>query len=232
MIKEDEIVMCTVRDIQGTTVFVEIENNGQGTLAMSEVAAGRIRNLREHVLPNKKIVCKVLKINEDGHAQLSLRRVTGKEREKVEEQYKRERTLKTLLKATITDSEKVIAAIKEKYSLGDFFDEAKDNPSLLEKFMKKEEAQRLATLITEKEEREKTVKKIFILKTMAESGLEEIKKMLAIPEVVIHYLGSSQFSISAKGKDFKEAEHKIDTALMEIEKRAKDKKATFELKEK
>ena len=61
-LKEDEIVMCTVKSIEGTTVFLEIESNGTGSMAMSEVAAGRIRNLREYVFPKKKVVCKILKI--------------------------------------------------------------------------------------------------------------------------------------------------------------------------
>ena len=61
-LKENDLVMCSVKSIEGTTVFVEIEGNGQGNIAMSEVAAGRIRNLREHISINKKIVCKVLKM--------------------------------------------------------------------------------------------------------------------------------------------------------------------------
>ncbi len=231
MIKEDDVVVCTVKEIQGTTIFVEIEGNGAATIVMSEVAAGRIRNLREYVFPNKKIVCKVLKIDPDGHAHLSLRRVTGKEREEIEEQYKKEKTFVTLLKATLKEPEKVIADIKEKYTLGEFLDEIKVNSKLLEKFMKKEEAERLAVLLVEKEEREKTIKKIFILKTTAETGIDDIRQILAVSGVKIRYLGSSQFSLAATAKDFKEADHKVNIALEYIEKQAKEKKAHFELKE-
>ena len=42
-LKEDDLVMCTVKSIEGTTVFVEIENRQEAS--MSEVAAGS-RNLR------------------------------------------------------------------------------------------------------------------------------------------------------------------------------------------
>ncbi|MEN9625985.1 MAG: hypothetical protein RL557_313, partial [archaeon] len=61
-LEEGQIVLCTVDKIIGTTVFVRIDNNGEGTLTFSEIAPGRIRNLREYVMPGKKIVCKILKI--------------------------------------------------------------------------------------------------------------------------------------------------------------------------
>ena len=53
-LREDQVVMCTVKSIEGTTVFLEIEGNGTGSMAMSEVAAGRIRNLRELLAKKEK----------------------------------------------------------------------------------------------------------------------------------------------------------------------------------
>lgn len=231
-LKEDDIVRCTVKGIEGTTVFLEIEGNGAGSMVMSEVAAGRIRNLREYVFPNKKIVCKVLRIAADGHIELSLRRVTGKEREEARERYKKERTFASLLGTLVPDVHTVIENIKKEYDLADFFDKLRDQPALLETFIKKDEARRLAAMLAEKEEREKHAKREFILKSGAESGLQDIKSILAVPNVDIRYLGSGKFSISAIGADFKEANAKVDVALAEIEKHAKEKKAHFEMKEK
>ena len=229
-IKEDDLVLCTVKRIEGTTVFVTLEGDGEGSIVMSEVAAGRIRNLREYVAPNKKIVCKILKIM-NGHPQLSLRRVTAKERETVEERHKKEKTFTSLLKAIVKDADKVLEKIKEKFELGHFFDQVRTKPELLHEFLKKEHAQSLAKMIAEKEEREKKVRHIFILKSMNETGIEEIKEILNIPDATIKYLGSSQFSIEAKGKDFKEANLKVSALLQVIEQRTKEKKAQFELKE-
>lgn len=231
-LKEDDVVMCTVKSIEGTTVFVDIEGHGKGTIVMSEVAAGRIRNLREYVFPNKKIVCKILNISQDGHIQLTLRRVTGKEREELQEKYKKEKTFISLLKTIIKDPQNIINSIKEKYELWEFFEEAQEKPSLLEKFLKKEDSTRLAQLMAEKEEREKTAKKIFTLQSTAEKGVRDIQELLKTKDIEIHYLGSSKFSASAKGSDFKEANNKLSIALTDIEKKAKEKKAVFELKEK
>ena len=51
-------------------------------------------------------------------------------------------------------------------------------------------------------------------------------------DVEIRYLGSSKFSISASGKDFKEANAKISSALEQIKSHSKKKQATLEVKEK
>lgn len=230
-IKEDELVMCTVKSIEGTTVFVNIEEGGQGNIAMSEVAAGRIRNLREHVSVNKKIVCKVLKITNE-NIQLSLRRVTAKEREEILEHYQKERTAISLLKTVTKTPEKIIEKIKEKEKLWSFFDKAREDPSILEKVMSKEEAQSLAKIFSEKKESEKKAKRIILIKSTTESGVKDIKDVLNIKDSDISYLGSSQFAVSAKAKNFKEANLKVSAAIGEIEKRAKEKKIFFETKEK
>ena len=232
LLKPDSIVMCTVKSIEGAIVFVNIEGGGEGSIVMSEVAAGRIRNLREYVFPNKKIVCKVLRMASDGHAELTLRRVTGKEREESQERFRKEKTFASLITSVVENAPQVLEKIKAKYELADLFDAVRTQDKILEEFMKKEEAQRLVTMIAEKEEREKTAKQLCTLKTAAENGISDIKHILSVPEVQIHYLGSSQFSVSATGANFKEANTKVNIAWKEIEKRAKEKKVLCELKEK
>lgn len=78
-----DILICAVEKIAGTTVFVEIEGSDKrGTIILSEIAAGRIRNLRDYVVPKKTIVCKVLRVSKD-HVELSLRRVKEKEKKEI-----------------------------------------------------------------------------------------------------------------------------------------------------
>mgnify|MGYP003395573470 CR=1 FL=1 len=181
----------------------------------------------------KKIVCKVLKVYPD-HAELSLRRVTAKEREEIQERYKKNKTFSSILKAISPESEKIISKIKEEYELWDFFDNIKENPSLLEKFFKKSEVESITKLLAEKRDKEKTVKKTFTIKSYSETGLSDIKNILSLKEkkVSLNYLGSSKFSISASAKEFKDAEHLVFSAIKQIEQKAKEKKAIFELKEK
>jgi len=54
-LEEGEIVLCTVDRIVGTVVFVKIDGEEKnGSIILSEIAPGRIRNLREYVIPKKR----------------------------------------------------------------------------------------------------------------------------------------------------------------------------------
>lgn len=231
-IKETDIVLCTVKKIEGTTVFVTIDNcEKEGSIVFSEIAAGRIRNIREYVSPNKKIVCKVIKMYQD-HVELSFRRVTASERDAVMEKSKQETTFKTMLKQIVASPEKVIEKIRIDMPLHDFMTQAKENPKIINDYFNKQEAEKLTKMLLEKKEKDKEAKRTFILKSDSNSGMNDIKSLLATKEADISYLGSSQFSITTKAKDFKEANNKLNTILDKISKAAKDKKCFFELKEK
>src|SRR5210317_1898406 len=83
---EDELVLCTVTNIHFHSVFAKMDeyDNKTGLIHISEISPGRIRNIRDYVVEGKKVICKVLKIDEGrGHIDLSLRRVNdGQKREK------------------------------------------------------------------------------------------------------------------------------------------------------
>jgi translation initiation factor 2 alpha subunit (eIF-2alpha) len=224
--------MCTVKKIEGTTVFVDLEEGGQGSIVMSEIAAGRIRNLRDYVSLGKKIVCKVLRA-ENGRIELSLRRVTASEKEKIKERYEKEKSLLSMLKASVKKPEEVFVKIKESYDAIEFLEEIKSNPAIIEKFISKSEIPAFTKVFAEKKEKEKEVKKKIILKAISSTGIKEMKEVLQeAKNVEISYLGNSKFSIFAKAKDFKEANQKIQTAIEKIKSKAKEKKLAFEAEEK
>ena len=230
-LKEGDLVLCTVKKIDKTTIFLDIENNGEGSMVLSEVAAGRIRNLRDYVTINKKIVCKVLKV-ENNHTELSLRRVTGKEKEDILDKYKKEKSLVKMLETIIKNSGEIINKIREEHNLVSLFEDIASSSSILKKFFSKEELEKLTKIITEKTDKEKTVKKLFKLSSISSNGLTEIKDILNLEDVEINYLGSSKFSITAKAKNFKEANKKLSSALEQIQHKAKQKNAQFEIIEK
>lgn len=230
--KEDDVILCTVKRIEGTTVFLEIENKKQGTMIFSEVSPGRIRNFRKYIVPNKKVVCKILRIK-DGHPELSLRRVTAKERDEVLEIHKKEKILANILKPVVKEkTPEILEKIQKKYSLAEFLDEARENSALIENFVTKKQAEELKKIFAEKKEKEKEVTKIIILKTNKESGLKDIKESLKTEEAKINYLGSSKFSILVKDKNYKNANSKLDEIVEEIKSKAKSFGIKFEVKEK
>ena len=233
-LKEDDIVLCTVKRVEGTTVFLEIENfpGVQATMIFSEVSPGRIRNIRDYIAIKKKIVCKVLLIRNE-HPELSLRRVTSKEREEILDHHKKEKILENIIKPVLKDkTQSILQKIKEKYELSDFLDEARENPKLIEKFVAKSHAPELIKIFSEKREKEKEVKQIIKLTSQSSSGLKDIKKTLDNEEAKIYYLGSSKFSVSVKAKDYKIANFQIEKILEEIKQKAKKLNVTLEIKEK
>jgi len=231
-LNENDVILCTVKRIDRTTVFLDIEGHGRGTMIFSEVSPGRIRNIREYVVPNKKIVCKVLRIK-DGHPELSLRRVKAKERDEVLETHKKEKVLANVLKPVLKEkTPEILEKIKEEYQLAEFLDEARENSALIEKFVTKKQSEELKKIFAEKEEKEKEVSKVIILKTHKESGLKDIKGALKTEEAKINYLGSSKFSVLVKDKNYKNANSKLDKIIEEIKSKAKSFGIKFEVKEK
>lgn len=231
-IREDDIVMCTVKKIEGTTVFVKIDDDGEGSIVMSEIAAGRIRNLRDYVTIGKKIVCKVLSTKK-GYIELSLRRVTGKEKEEMKERYQRERTLFSMLKASTKKPEDILKKIKESFDVPDFLETVRSNLKILEKFLTKLEVQVFTKILAEKKEKDKIVKKNVIIKSYYSEGIKDIKEVLKTAKGVdISYLGSSRFSIMAKARDFKSANTKVSKTIEQLKQKAREKRLFFELEEK
>ena len=229
-LNEDAVILCTVKRIEKTTVFLEMENGEQGTMIFSEVSPGRIRNIRDYIVPNKKIVCKILRI-QGGHPELSLRRVTAKEREEVLEKHKKEKILGNILKPILGEkTPKTLEKIKEKYSLAEFLDEARENSALITNFVTEKQATELKKIFAEKKEKEKEVAKTIILKTNKESGLKNIKESLKTDKAKINYLGSSKFSVLVKDKNYKTANLKLEKLIDGIRKKAKSLEIKFEVK--
>src|SRR3989344_2187743 len=176
---EGQLVLCTVKVIDKANIFFDIEEQGEGSMVLSEVAAGRIRNLREYVFPGKKIVCKVLNVS-NGHVELSLRRVTAKERQEVLERYKKERSFASMLKTIASNPEEIVKKIKKEHDLVSFLEEAKDNTEILKKYFSKEQIEKLSKVLKEKINKEKEVKKIFKISSTSNIGVLDIKEILDI----------------------------------------------------
>ena len=96
-----DLVMATVEDVMDYGAYVRLdEYDKRGLLHISEISSSWIRNIRNFVREGQKVVLKVLRVDmEKGHVDLSLRRVT--KREKIEKimSWKKERKAETLLRS-------------------------------------------------------------------------------------------------------------------------------------
>jgi len=224
-LEEGQIVLCTVRKTVGTTVFVHLDEYGkEGTIITSEIAPGRIRNLRDYVVPQKKIVCKILRIGAKGHIDLSLRRVTVKEKRELTEMHKKEKSLAATLKTITENAKEIIDKIRQKSSLVDFFEDAKEDSEILEKYLSKEEASKILKILKEKREKEIFVRKKFKLTCEENDGICKIKEMLPAD---ITYVAAGKFLLTVKDKNYKDANLKVNKLLEEIEDKAKQEGCKF-----
>lgn len=225
-------VLCTVERIEGTAVFVILENGKEGSIVTSEIAPGRIRNIRDYVVPKKKIVCKILRISEKGNAELSLRRVSQKERKEVLDRHNQERAYISILKKVLGDkTDSVLKKINEEDSVSDFFAEAKKNSKKLENLVGSDFKKILEMLNTQKTKKA-ILKKEIILKSELPNGIQVIKKILGnVNEAKIMYIAAGKYSVQTVSDDMKKSGNLSRKILEEIEKKAKESKAEFSIKE-
>ena len=225
-----DIVLCTVDRIIGTTVFVSIDRNGEGSIVMSEIAPGRIRNIRDYVVPKKTIVCKVLRISGD-RIELSLRRVTQKEQKEIKEQYKQERSYKNILKSVLGDkAEETTKKILEKEKIYDFLQRAKEDPKELEQILGKIDAKKILDILNAQKQKKAVIKKEISLTTKESNGLTRIKDLLSdIQDVGVRYIAAGRYSLRTESKDIKTADQNLTKALDELEKQARKQKVEFSI---
>jgi translation initiation factor 2 subunit 1 len=237
----DEIVLCTVTNVQYNSVFCSLDEyeNKSGMIHISEVSAGRIRNIREYVAEGKKVICKVLNIDrERGHIDLSLRRVgEGQKREKnmtLKQEQRAENIIEHLAKEQKKDVPafyaQVAAPILEHYEyLFMAFEDIVEG-----KFSLKDTAldPKLAKLVEETvKERIKPkqvqIEGVFSITTHAENGLAKVKDALikareASKTGEIRYLGAGKYKITVTAEEFKEAEKLLKAATDSFEKSFKN----------
>jgi len=219
--EEDDLVFCTVTKIQYNSVFVNLdEYDKQGMIHISEISPGRIRNIRDFVKENKKIVCKVLRINEEkGYIDLSLRRVTETQKRikisEMQQEQKAEKILEILSKDLNIELKKVYEEVSEKVSSiypnlnACFEDIANDKFSLEELKIDKRISKNLTELIKQRIKPKKIeINALFFLQSYKPEGVDDIKKILKKVEKdgEVIYEGAGKYKITVTSEDYKKAE--------------------------
>ena len=225
-----DIVLCTVDRIVGTTVFVDIDGDGEGSIVFSEVAPGRIRNIRDYIVPKKKIVCKVLRISGD-RIDLSLRRVTLKEQKEIKERYKQERGFISILKTVLKEkAEDALEDISKQGGIHGFLEKVKNDPKELEELIGEQNSKKVFDIFKAQKQKRAVIKKEIILKSMDSDGLEKIKEILGkIDGAEIRYISAGKYSLKKEDENIKEADQKLKEIIEMIGKRAKISNLDFSI---
>jgi len=183
-IEQNDILFCTVERITKTNVSVKINGTKlTGSIIMSEIAPGRIRNIRDYVVPKKTIICKVLNVT-NNNIHLSLRRVKEKERKEIIEQNKIEKNYRSILKSVLKEkTPEIVGKITESSTLYVFLEEAKKDSKKLEKLIGKENSKKVLEILNTQKEKTISLKKEIKLTTTKPTGLTLIKKKEVIEKI-------------------------------------------------
>lgn len=248
----NEFVKCTVKKIYGNSVFVTIdEYEKEGVLTISEIAPGRIRNLRDHVTEDKVIICKVLRVDANANRiDVSLRRVSiTVMKDKLEEIKKEEYSDKIY-----TDVAKILETTKEELfekTYEPIFDEyvtvfealydiMLDN-SKIEMFtnLSKEQRDVFVKNINDKIKPEEVQYKTkFDLNSFDENGVLKIKEAIKLSveatkydKIKVSYLAAGKFGLVIKHDDIKLASKVFNSFKSSLESNAKSNKLELSITE-
>jgi translation initiation factor 2 subunit 1 len=210
-------------------VFAQLdEYEKNGMIHISEIAPGRIRNIRDYVVEGKKVVCKVLRVNQErGYIDLSLRRVNELQKktklEFIKQEQRAERILEFVTKKLNLNLAEaytaVMAKIEKDYEmLYLFFEDVVEGEVKLEDYIEPKMAKELqeVILLRLKPTRVELKGEIY-LQTLAPNGIDIIKSSLQkatdiSKEVEVRYKGSGKYFFNVSSSDYKNAEKLMEQA--------------------
>lgn len=238
MPEENEVVICTVKEIKRQSVFVNMDEYkySEAVISISEVSPGRIRNIRNYVQVGKKIYCKVLRVDSTRkQVDLSLRRVNQKERIDKNTELRKENLAETILKLTAKEFNlkledfykiKFEKILSEYYYLFEFFEEWLLDESVFDvhKLDISQEQKKYIYELIKTRFKKPLIEVRYSLKIRSESenGLEKIRTPIInylkdSDNIEIYYLGGGRYQAKIVGENFKDEENKMQKFLKYIE---------------
>jgi len=230
-----DLVIATVSRITDYGAYVTLdEYDREGLLHISEISTSWVRNIRDHVREGQKVVLKVLRVDpRKGHVDLSLKRVTRRERIEKTLLWKKERKAEGLLRSA---AEKLGISSEELYEkagvilekqFGSFHEGleavARDGVNVLLKLGVPEKIAKVLEEIAKEKIRIPMVKikGTFELRCLKPNGVELIREaLLAAKEatdskeakVRLYVVSPPKYCIEVLAEDYKIAEHVLQQA--------------------
>ena len=227
-----ELVMATIKSVMDYGAYANLdEYNRRGFLHISEISSSRIRHVRDFVRENQKMILKVLRVDvEKGHIDLSLRRVTKRERIEKTKSYKKTRKGETLLQAVAEKSglpihevyQKAGIILEEKYGLYEGLELAvKEGPEVLTKLDIPEDLAKIIVQVAEERIRLKMVivKGVLEVRCMTPNGVKciqnafiDAKKSQEAKDAKIEFcvIATPRYSVEVSADNWKRAEEILE----------------------
>jgi translation initiation factor 2 subunit 1 len=233
-----DLVVATVTRVVDYGAYVKLDeyDGVEGLIHISEIASTYVRNIRVHVREGLKLVLKVLRVSSQrAQVDLSLRRVTGREKSEKMLEWKRVKKADSIIKGAAErlkvgeeDVSKVSAVIYEKFDNPfDAFEEAIDEGE--ETFSKlgisEDWAKALMEVARSKIKLEKAKVTGTVELTCAKTaGVEAIRQALHEAKKVkktrgttirIYTVGSPHYRLEVRSKEITDAQATLNLAIEE-----------------
>jgi len=234
-----DLVVATVKRVEDYGAYVKLDEFAgiEGLVHISEMATTWVRNIRDHAREGQKLVLKVLRVNpQRNQIDLSLRRVTGREKSEKMLEWKKERKAEAILKSAAEkmnkpeeDAEAIKNTILEKFGgLYDPLEEAmEEGPEALVKAgLTDEWVQAIAEVSKTKIRLERSkVRGTVAVSCHKPGGLEIIRQTLLGAkkvrrprgsEIKIYTIGAPKYRIEVEAGSFEAAEKTLNLVTEEI----------------
>ncbi|MDR3223679.1 MAG: translation initiation factor IF-2 subunit alpha [Methanobrevibacter sp.] len=222
--KEGELIVATVYKVFNYGAFAKLEEypNKETFIHISEVSAGWVKNIRDYVRENQKIVAHVLRVTpKKGHVDGSLKRIREDQRTKKIQQWKIEQKAEKFLELAAKSLDKNLNVAYEEvgYELMDIFGDiygafessAEEGASvLIDEGISEDWAKAIAEIAANNiSPPEVQITGYLDLQTYAPNGVEIIRKSLKAIEsddTQVKIIGSPRYMITVKSSDYIGAE--------------------------
>jgi translation initiation factor 2 subunit 1 len=232
------LVIATIETVTDYGAYAKLdEYNKRGLLHVSEISSSWIRNIRDFVREGQKMVLKVLRVDmEKGHIDLSLRRVTKREKIEKIKSWKKDRKAEALLRGVAEKVglsneevyEKAGTLIEEKYGLYEGFEKVvKEGIEVLTKIGVPEDLAKAFAEVAQERIRVKLVKVkgIIEVRCMKPNGVRIIQEAFLNAkkaektkdaDVRFYVVAAPKYSVEVLAENYKRAEEVLQKVSQSV----------------
>jgi len=232
---QGELVIGTVKEINPNSVFVELEEyEKEGMIHISEIAKKWVRDIRDWVSVDEKIVCRVKEVREKkDQIDLSLKEVSDRDKNRRMQTWKRDERGEEFLESLAEDNDLSLDEAYDKigYELQENFKDMlepfeiavrKGEEELQKRGLEEDWTGEIKQVGEENIRRKKKeLTERFNLKVPEPKGVEIIKealnKVMDSQGVEFRYISAPEYEIKKEARDLKEAEKSIERSIEELE---------------
>ncbi|MGZ7048389.1 MAG: translation initiation factor IF-2 subunit alpha [Methanobacterium sp.] len=227
---EGDLIVGTVHKVLGYGAFASLEEyeGKEAFIHISEVSSGWVKNIRDFVRENQKIVARVLRVNpKKGHVDVSMKRIREDQRTRKIQQWKIEQKAEKLLEIAAKTIEKDLDTAYEEIGykiineFGDLYEAFETSAEEGETALTSRDIDgEWAKTITEVAKKNISPPEVHIsgyinLHSYAPNGVEVIREALSTvesDEVAVQCVGAPRYRLIVTSSDYLTAENLLKEA--------------------